>query len=321
MIKMKVLKKCMCLLITLTMCIGLITVNKTEVSAASATDKAKAAYKKVLETHKYLNQSEEKLWNLSNTDNNKHYDYYYLKDITGDGVPELFTVAIVSARYEVVRVFTYKSGKVVPLKFSNKKNVIFDNNHSANGTYTTYICKKGHIHNSWSGYVGTEEDVYKVTGGKLKKISSCNSNASVNIYSKAKKNTKANRDELVKAQSTKIYWLFGSDAKTFKKSGNKLIVKSDSFLNQISYNKNMQSYNLPMKSKATKIKSKTFILDSKCKWGYAYSDAKLSSNGKATNIKKINKSINIIRQKHEGDVAIALFINNNKVKKVMIYYE
>ena len=93
---------------------------------------------------------------------------FFLYDLDKDGVPELFTMQVLNFRYEIFKVFSYKSGKVTPFKFSNGSSVVFTNNHQANGSYHFWICNKNHIHNYFGGGFGWDRRVFKLSGKKLK---------------------------------------------------------------------------------------------------------------------------------------------------------
>ena len=93
---------------------------------------------------------------------------FFLYDLDKDGVPELFTMQVLNFRYEIYKVFSYKSGKVTPFRFSDGSSVVFDNNHQANGNYYFWICNRNHIHNYYGGGYGWDQRVYRLYGKKLK---------------------------------------------------------------------------------------------------------------------------------------------------------
>lgn len=104
--------------------------------------------------------------------NKKYVNEFFLYDVDKDSIPELFTFTTVNFRWHIVRVLTCSGNKVVPYQFSDGSKVEFDNNAAANGIYTFHICKKGHIHNIWSGSMGmTDIRVYTVQGGRLQRVS------------------------------------------------------------------------------------------------------------------------------------------------------
>lgn len=99
-----------------------------------------------------------------------YLDSFFLYDLDKNGVPELFTITYVNARWEIIRVYTWKNNKVRSYIFSNGAEAVFNNCHTANGAYSFSICKKGHIHNVFSGGMGSNAAVYKVSKKKLKQF-------------------------------------------------------------------------------------------------------------------------------------------------------
>lgn len=99
-----------------------------------------------------------------------YIDEFFLYDTDKNGVPELFTFTYVNFRHYIVRVYTWKGGKVSAYKFSDGTDAVFDNSSVANGATYFSICKKGHIHNTHGGGYGSWEKVYKASNSKLKTI-------------------------------------------------------------------------------------------------------------------------------------------------------
>ena len=87
-----------------------------------------------------------------------------------NGVPELFTCTYVNFRWEIIRVYTWKNHKVVLCNFSDGTEAVFNNCHTANGSYNFNICKKNHIHNVFTGGMENSTKIYKGKKGKLIEI-------------------------------------------------------------------------------------------------------------------------------------------------------
>lgn len=138
-----------------------------DVQAASAKKKAMKAYASFLAKHPSKTFKNYGDAGFSSADKS-YVNSYFLSDMDKNGVPELFTYTNVNFRWFIVRVYTYKNGKVTLCKFADGSDAEFNNNASANGSYNFYICKKKHIHNAYSGGMESNEFVYKGAKSKLK---------------------------------------------------------------------------------------------------------------------------------------------------------
>lgn len=172
-------------------------VEKADEDIKIAGAEAKTAYKKFLERYTFQPLSDEEYYDLTENSIKKygfHVDYYFVTDISGDGIPELFTYTVVNMRHEVIKVYTYKLGQVEQMEFSNGSTAVFDNAHTANGGFTTYICKAGHIHNSFYGGLEDSEEVFKVQNNQLIGYdSNTQCQLLTDIYQNVIKNTEENR--------------------------------------------------------------------------------------------------------------------------------
>lgn len=94
--------------------------------------------------------------------------YFSILDLNQDGTDDLLTYEIVNMRYEKIRAYTLDDkDNVVPFQFEDGQEVLFDNNHQANGAYGFYVCSEGHIHNCYSGGFSSNEMIYKVEGNTI----------------------------------------------------------------------------------------------------------------------------------------------------------
>ena len=135
---------------------------------AATEKKAQSAYDTFLKKHPSV-EFGSAFYDASYQRSNKSYvNSYAIYDLDGDKIPELITETPVNFRWFIVRIYTYKNGKVIAYKFSSGEKVEFDDCATANGEYYYYICKKGHLHNCWSGDSGTIHKVYSVKNKKLK---------------------------------------------------------------------------------------------------------------------------------------------------------
>lgn len=144
----------------------------TPVMAASKKKKAMKAYSKYLSTHiaPYIN--DRNWYDASYRPSKTNYaSWFFICDINKDKVPELFTSTSINHRWFIVRIFTYKKGKVKPYKTANRSAAVFNNYSGASGHYYFYVCAKKHIHNGWRGSTPfgfeTNETVYKNSHGKI----------------------------------------------------------------------------------------------------------------------------------------------------------
>lgn len=174
---------------------------KTTVRVAGKNySKAMKAYKKYLKKYPVPALDENKMY-WADFNGVEEYGFYinsfFLRDMTSDGVPELFTMTRPNFRWEIIRVYTFSSSKVKLMKFNNGEKAIFDNIHTANGAYNTYFCTKNHIHNNYGGYYDEIKKAYRVKNGKLVPYD-CDRSSHVDLYSSMYENTKEQRDKYLK---------------------------------------------------------------------------------------------------------------------------
>lgn len=189
-------KRIIALLATIIIILGNLTISSGNVEAATKATNAKKAYAQYLTRHPKAKIDDKDFYNAGFSLEDKSYvSCFSIYDIDNDKVPELIATTNVNFRWFIVRIYTYKNGKVVPYKFADGRNVVFHDSATANGAYSFYICEKGHIHNDYKGYFGCEFKTYKVSGKKLKLISKKEySHASKNI--KGYENNATNRKKL-----------------------------------------------------------------------------------------------------------------------------
>ena len=160
--------------------------------------KAKQVYASYLASHLPPKISDKNYYDAAYVSSNKTgVTCYMIHDLDKDKVPELITYTPINVRWFIIRIFTCKNGKVVPLKMENGADAVFDDCATANGSYSYYICKKGHFHNRYAGYFDTFDEAYKVTKGKMKLIST-GSAAHKEKKVAVKSNNVANRNKLRK---------------------------------------------------------------------------------------------------------------------------
>lgn len=139
------------------------TPTPEEISAAEA---AENAYKELLDSMPPANFDDDvTAASFSDAENyakyGDHIDHFVLKDISGDGVPELFAVTIVNFRWTIVNIYTYKDDRV-------KLVSSYEDSSPACGFYYSYICEENHYHDRWMGApideMLTEETAYYYDG-------------------------------------------------------------------------------------------------------------------------------------------------------------
>ncbi len=138
--------------------------------AASKKTKALKAYASVLKKNpsRYKEMGDRFYDAAFTLYDDSYLDSFFLYDMDKNGVPELFTITYKNARWEIIRIYTWKNQRVRLCKFSDGTDAVFDNCHTANGAYYFSICKKRHIHNVYSGGMGRSAKVYKISKKKLK---------------------------------------------------------------------------------------------------------------------------------------------------------
>lgn len=131
-----------------------------------------------------------------------HYDRFAVIDINQDGTPELMASTVINFRWVPVSVFTYADRKAVLLKDPTEESVngTFEQNSSASGAYTTYLCAENHIHSVWSGDtpVGQVEEnhAFVLEGTTLTPVD-CTAPAIVSFADIAADNTAQNADAMI----------------------------------------------------------------------------------------------------------------------------
>ena len=94
--------------------------------------------------------------------------YFYITDLNKDGIDDLLTYEIVNFRYEKIKAFTLDDkNNIVPFKFEDGSDVLFDNNHQANGAFDFVLCSEGHIHNNYGGGGVRDDKIYTVDGNTI----------------------------------------------------------------------------------------------------------------------------------------------------------
>ena len=191
--------------------------------AASKKKKALKVYAKYLALHEAPYISDRNYYNASYRPSNLNYvSYFTTYDLNRDKVPELFTLTSINHRRFIVRIYTYKKGKMKPYKYAGGANAVLDDYCGASGHYTIFICKKGHIHNTWEGSTPfgyqSEVTVYKNVKGKLKQYL-YSGNATYTKY--GKRITAAKYMALTKGCAEKTYFQYKNTAanRTLLKKG------------------------------------------------------------------------------------------------------
>ena len=168
--KKKITKKSIWFAILLAMIVIAAPGNK--VQAASAKVKAMKAYGKFLAKHPAKDFGDKYYDASFSSDDTSYITSYFLYDMNKDRIPELITQTNVNFRWHIIRIYTYKNGKVTLCKFADGQDAVFDNNSSANGAYYFFVCKKGHFHNTYSGGMEDSEYIYKGTKKAVKLLMS-----------------------------------------------------------------------------------------------------------------------------------------------------
>lgn len=130
-----------------------------------------------------------------------HYDSFALTDLDGNGIPELIALSTINFRWTPVSVFTFTEGTAVLLKdpLDPGAHGTFEQNSSANGAFSTYICAQNHIHSVWRGEtpIGAQEEnhAYALTGTTLTAVdcTAAEDEDILNFYAMAQANTAEGR--------------------------------------------------------------------------------------------------------------------------------
>ena len=109
-------------------------------AANTKASKAKKAYASFLEKHPPVRISDSNFYDAAyKNPKTTAINSFIVHDLDKDKIPELITYTPVNFRWYIVRIYTYRKGKVIKYKFSNGKAAVFDNCAVANGGYTFYI--------------------------------------------------------------------------------------------------------------------------------------------------------------------------------------
>lgn len=167
----KLKSKTIKLLILFSILIMIATLGETEVKAASKKwKKACKSYKTFLAKNVSKFEIVELDFETQNSENYKKSSHFMLVDLDKNGVPELVTLYNMAYKQSRLHIFTYKKGKVIPVKDSNGNIASIDVSTNAAGYYKIYKCKKKHLHVEWNGgNLGYDYTVYRMKKGKLQK--------------------------------------------------------------------------------------------------------------------------------------------------------
>lgn len=151
----------------LSVIVALILLMSNNVQAADKWDKAEKAYRSFLKKYQSSYVVPDNFGEEGNTESYKYCSSYTIKDMNGDGVPELLTIHNTNLKNGDIYIFTYKNGKVQKVK--NGKVSIASS--ASGGWYQTYFCKKNHLHvERDGGFPGALYRVYRLSSkGKLVK--------------------------------------------------------------------------------------------------------------------------------------------------------
>ena len=157
-------------IIGLLFCCSIIAVaGGTYASAASKKARAMKAYRSFLAKNPSKFVSIDFDWDTQNKEPESAAAKFMLQDLDGDKIPELLTWRPVSFKYDEIHVFTYKNGKVVPVKSANGTKAVIDISAQAEGYYKgIYVCKKHHLHTKWQSGSHYTKTVYKLQKGEMK---------------------------------------------------------------------------------------------------------------------------------------------------------
>ena len=170
---------------------------RCEAANAKAVKKAKRAYSAYLERHLPVNIPDSDFYDAAYINSKKNaVNSFVLYDLDKDKIPELITYTPINFRWYILRVKTYKKGKVVNCKFSDGSKAVFNNCAVANGAFCNYICKRGHLHNRYVGYFDTYDEAYSFKKGKLNYVTKTINPHKEKTSIKPRNNTKSNRAKL-----------------------------------------------------------------------------------------------------------------------------
>lgn len=99
----------------------------------------------------------------------KHYDEFAITDIDQDGIPELIAMTIINTKWTPISIYTYADGNAVLLKDPSEPSdhCTFEQNSSANGICSLFICKNNHVHKIWRGSTPVSDDTEENYGYAL----------------------------------------------------------------------------------------------------------------------------------------------------------
>ena len=171
----KVMKKMVKRTVLMIMAVMMLLPATPAMAASKKTLRKRAikTYATYLASHEAPRISERNYYDASYQPSNINYvSYFTTFDLNRDKVPELFALTSINHRYFIVKIYTYKKGKMQLYKYSDGQDAVLYDYCGASGHYFIMICKKGHIHNTWEGSTPfgfeTDQTVYKNVKGKLK---------------------------------------------------------------------------------------------------------------------------------------------------------
>ena len=136
-------------------------------------------------------------------------------DLDKNGIPELVTIHNEAFKWNKVKVYTYKKGKVVTVRKSK-----IDLNTQAIGNAMVYKCQNGHLHIDISyGIYGFTDITYKVKNNVLKKylVKTRSGEEGEVIYQKSGKRVSENVYYKLNKKCSKNYYSIKNNAKNRKK--------------------------------------------------------------------------------------------------------
>lgn len=144
-------------------------ISNTDTQAASKKwEKACKAYKTFLAKNESKFKVIEGDFETKNKENYKKTKAFMIVDLDRNGIPELVTCHEKGYKAGYLYFFEYKKGKVQKVKDKKGNAVSVDITCTAQGYYSIYKCKKGHLHANWyGGWYGFNNTTYRMSKGKL----------------------------------------------------------------------------------------------------------------------------------------------------------
>lgn len=165
----KKLKRKIIFLFPVFLLISIVIFGNNVNAASSKKAKALKAYKSFLSKYESAFKVQEFDYQTKNTESEKTVAQFLLVDMDHNKIPELVTIHNIAYKEFYINFYTYKKGKVIPIKNSKNKNAKIEAFSQAQGNYTVYACSKNHVHVNWNGgWIGHEEKIYQVKNNKLK---------------------------------------------------------------------------------------------------------------------------------------------------------